>query len=273
MKRRMTMKTQTLPPPSSTNEIKQRVEKLKLHGVLAHWDEYGHVAWLEQLVEREESERQRRGLERRIRNARIGRFRLLADFDWAWPKKVDRELVDELFKLDFVAEAANVVILGPNGVGKTTIAQNLAYQAVLKGHTVRFTTASELVHELAEQESQGTLARRLRRFCQPALLVIDEVGYLSYDTRHADLLFEVVSRRNQQKSTVVTTNRPFSEWNDVFPNASCVVALVDRLIHRAEVVQIEGESYRLKESKEREARRANERATKRGKKPAAARKS
>ena len=127
-----------------------------------------------------------------------------------------------------------------------------------------------MLNELAQQDSPTALARRLHRYSQPQLLAIDEVGSLSYDTRHADLLFEVVSRR-QQKSTVITTNLPFKEWNEVFPNASCVVALVDRLIHKAEVVEIEGDSYRLKEAKEREARRTSERASRRAGKSAAKR--
>ncbi len=156
-----------------------------------------------------------------------------------------------------------MILAGPNGVGKTMIAQNLVHAAVLRGYTARPVTASELLNDLAAQEGSGALGRRLTRVCRPALLAIDEVGYLSYDTRHADLLFEVISRRYQQRSTIITTNRPFQEWNQVFPNASCVVALVDRIVHRAEVVQIEGASYRLKEAKEREARRAAERSKRR----------
>jgi DNA replication protein DnaC len=252
--------------PERDDPLEERAVRLKLYGLVAHWDEHEDAPWVETLIAQEEAERQRRSLERRVRNARIGRFKPLADFDWTWPKRVDRDLVDEIFALGFVAEAANVVILGPNGTGKTTIAQNLVHEAVLKGHTARFVTASELLNDLAAQESPAALTRRLRRFCQPSLLAVDEVGYLSYDSRHADLLFEVVSRRNEQKSTVITTNRPFAEWGEVFPNASCVVALVDRLIHRAEILQIEGESFRLKEAKEREARRASERASGRARK-------
>ncbi|MEW5705177.1 MAG: ATP-binding protein, partial [Pseudomonadota bacterium] len=194
---------------------------------------------------------------------KIGRFKPLADFDWNWPKKIDRDLIEDLFCLDFIAENGNVVLAGPNGVGKTLIAQNLAYQAVLKGHTVRFITASELLNELAAQDSPSALARRLRCFSRPTLLVIDEVGYLSYNTRHADLLFDIVSRRHQQRSTIITTNRIFSEWHEVFPNASSVVALIDRLVHKAEVVTIDGESYRLKEAKERSEQRRQERAARR----------
>jgi len=239
----------------SQQRLRERIDALKLYGVLARWEDFGTEPWVAQLADCEETERQRRGLERRVRNARLGAFKPLADFDWAWPKRLDREHLDELFRLDWIAEAANVVFVGPNGVGKTTLAKNLVHTAVLRGHSARFVTASELINELVAQDSQSALTRRLRRFCRPRLLAIDEVGYLSYDNRAADLLFEVVSRRNLEKPTIVTTNRPFQEWREVFPNAPCVVALIDRLVHRAEIVQIDGESYRLKEAKEREARR------------------
>lgn len=192
--------------------------------------------------------------------ARLGRFKPVTDFDWSWPKKLDRALVEELFTMRFVREGVNVILLGPNGVGKSTLAQNLAHQALVQGHTVRYTTASDMLHDLAAQESTRALARRLVRYCQPQLLCVDEVGYLSYDGRYADLLFEVVTRRyDKERPIVLTTNKPFGEWAQVFPNASCVVTLVDRLMHRAELVAIEAESYRLREANERAAQRAAKR--------------
>lgn len=250
----------TIPlPPVPVDPLRERATRLKLFGLLAHWDEHAGAPWLATVVDHEESERQKRSLERRVRDAHLGRFKPIADFDWSWPKRLDRELVEELLTLEFLKTPGNVVLVGPSGIGKTMIAQNLVHQAVLRGHSARFVTASELLNDLVAQDSTAALGRRLRRYSQPTLLGIDEVGYLSYDSRHADLLFQVVSRRTEQKSTIITTNRPFTEWGSVFPNASCVVALVDRLIQRAEVVEIEGESYRLKEAQEREAKRAAER--------------
>lgn len=240
--------------------LRERALRLGFHGLLAHWDEVREEPWLPRLLDWEEAERQRRSLERRLRSARIGSFRPMADFDWSWPRKIDRELVETLFTFDFLRETANVILLGPNGVGKTMIAKNLADQALRRGHTVLFTTASQMLNDLASQDSTSALARRIKRYCAPQLLCIDEVGYLSYDNRHADLLFEVVTGRYGEKSVVLTTNKPFAEWNDVFPNAACVVTLVDRLVHNSEILPIEGESYRLKEAKERAAAKAKLRA-------------
>jgi DNA replication protein DnaC len=168
-------------------------------------------------------------------------------------------LIEDVLGMDFLAESANVVLAGPNGVGKTMIAQSIGHRAVLAGHTVLFTTASKLLNDLAAQETGRQLTLRLRRYVRPSLLLIDEVGYLASTSRHADLLFEVVARRYQTKSIVLTTNKPFAEWNDVFEGSACVVSLVDRLVHKAEIVQIEGESYRLKEARERAAAKAKQR--------------
>jgi DNA replication protein DnaC len=171
-------------------------------------------------------------------------------------------LLEELFNFDFLEQASNIIILGPNGLGKSMIAKNLLHQAVLRGHTARFTVASDMLHDLAAQDSSTQLARRLRRYTTPTLLCVDEVGYLSYDARYADLLFEVITRRYQlHRPVVLTTNKPFGEWNQVFPNAACVVALVDRLVHRSEILTLAGNSYRLKEAQERAARRASQRGT------------
>ena len=185
----------------------------------------------------------------------------MADFDWNWPTGINRDAVEEALTGRFIGQGMNIVIHGPNGVGKSMIGQNIAYQALVLGHSVRFTTASDMLADLAARDSSSSLNRRVTRYANPQLLCIDEVGYLSYDSRYADLLFEVVTRRYQaKKSIVLTTNKRFADWPQVFPNAACVVTLVDRLLHRCECINIEAESYRLKEAKEREAARAKERA-------------
>lgn len=244
---------------SNLDALRARAQALRLHGLLAHWPQVGEAEWVAQLLQWEEDERARRSLERRLIDAHIGRFKPLCDFDWKWPKRCDRAALEAMMTLDFLNESANVVLLGPNGVGKSTLAKNLAHQALIQGHTVLFTTAGQLLGDLAALDSDSALRRRLRHYAAPDLLAIDEVGYLSYSNRHADLLFELVSRRYETKSTLVTTNRPFAEWSEVFPNAACVVSLVDRLVHNAEVIAIEGDSYRLKEARERSEARAKSR--------------
>lgn len=244
--------------------LRARAQALHLHGLLAHWPEIATQSWVAPLLDWEEQQRACRSLERRLQTAHIGRFKPLCDFDWNWPKRCDRAAIEALMALDFLKEAANIVVVGPNGVGKSTLAQNIAHQALIHGHTVLFTSAGQLLGDLCALDSDSALRRRLRHYARPQLLVIDEVGYLSYSNRHADLMFELVSRRYQSKSTLITTNRPFAEWREVFPNAACVVSLVDRLVHNAEIIAIEGDSYRLKDAHDRAEQRARQR---RGAKP------
>ena len=239
--------------------LRARAKKLNLNGLLARWQEAIDAGWAKTLIVWEEEERARRSMERRMKDSRIGRFKAVCDFDWDWPKKCDRGAFEDIMSLEFLGDASNIIMVGPNGVGKSMLAQNVAYQALVQGHTVRFTSAGQILGELASLDSDSGLRRRLRHYASPQLLVIDEVGYLSYSNRYADLLFELINRRYEQKSTIVTTNRPFVEWREVFPNAACVVSLVDRLIHKAEVFSIEGESYRLKEARELAEKRAKKR--------------
>jgi DNA replication protein DnaC len=252
----------TTTAPVSLESVRQRLRRANLFGLLAQAEQILTEPWLQRVLQIEESERLQRSLKRRLLNARLGSFKPLADFDYSWPKELDRALLDELLTCDFLQDAANIIIVGPNGLGKTMLAKNLLHEAVLRGHTVRFTLASDMLHELAAQDSSTLLTRRLRRYTGPAVLCIDEVGYLSYDSRYADLLFEVITRRYQQRPTILTTNKPFGEWSQVFPNAACVVTLVDRLVHRSEILTLAGDSYRLKEAQERAARRKPQRAAK-----------
>ena len=239
--------------------LRDRARALHLHGLLAHWSETASPA-LARAADRLGRARTRPPQPgAAAQEAHIGRFKPLCDFDWTWPKRCDRAAIETLMTLDFLKDATNVVLVGQNGIGKTMLAQNIAHQALIAGHTALFTTAGQLLGDLAALDSDSALRRRLHHYARPPLLAIDEVGYLSYSNRHADLMFELVSRRYQNKSTLITTNRSFTEWKEVFPNAACVVSLVDRLVHRAEIIVIEGESYRVKEARERNEQRARQR--------------
>jgi DNA replication protein DnaC len=245
----------------TTDLLRQRAKTLRLYGLLAHWTEIAETSWLPTLIQWEEEEHIRRSLERRIKSARLGRFKAIDQFDWNWPTRCDRGAIEAILTLDFIQEAANVILIGPNGLGKTMLAKNIAYQALIAGHTVLCTVAGQLLGDLTATESDTALRRRLRKYSAPDILVVDEIGYLSYSNRHADLLFELLNRRYEKKSTIITTNKPFAQWQEVFPNAGCVVSLVDRLVHRSEVIPIEGKSYRLKEAEERSDRNQRRRRT------------
>ena len=183
---------------SDDSPLWKRAKQLGLWGLLAQWDEVSGEPWIPKLLDYEFKERSRRSLERRVRNAKLGRFKPMVDFDWKWPEKIDREAIEELFELDFTREPANVIIVGPNGVGKTMIAKNLLHQAILRGHTAQTTTASELLNDLGAQDSGSALMRRFRRYSHPDILLVDEIGYLSTSAEHADLLFETPRLRVQR---------------------------------------------------------------------------
>ena len=215
---------------------------------------------LEEIVRAESEARAQRGLQSRLRQARLGRFRPLADFDWNWPKKIDRDVIERALTLDFIAEARNLILVGTNGVGKTLIAQNLAHRAVQAGYNVWFRTASEVLADLAAADSPQARRRKLRLLARPHLLCLDEIGYLSYDSQAADLLYEIVNARYERRSLLVTTNRAFKDWNTVFPNSTVISTLLDRLTHHADVTLIEGQSYRVRESELEAATRRKKRS-------------
>jgi DNA replication protein DnaC len=208
------------------------------------------------VVQAEIAERARRSLERRLRLSGINLKRLkpIANFEWSWPTKIDREVIERSLALDFLGEARNFVLIGRNGLGKTMIAKNICHAAVLAGHSVLFREAPLLLEELHRQSPEGRRSK-LRTYANVDLLCIDEVGYLSFDDKAADLLYEVVNRRYERKSVILTTNRSFKEWNEVFPSATCIVTLLDRLLHHADVTLLEGDSYRVRESEQETAAR------------------
>jgi len=238
------------------DDLHKRLRNLGLFGLATRFQEVHDQPWLRTVITIEEEERQVRGLDRRTKNSRLGKFKPMADFEWGWPKSIDRRAVEALFSMKFAEDGVNIVLVGPNGVGKTTIAKNLGMAVLKSGRTTRFTTASAMLNELVQQDSSAALHRTYRRYTSPAVLIVDELGYVAYGNRHADVLFEVVNRRYEAgRPVIVTTNRAFTDWGSLFPNATCVVPLVDRLVHHCEIVHIDGDSYRLKEAEERAAAR------------------
>jgi DNA replication protein DnaC len=215
---------------------------------LATKKRWGPTETLEHIADLEEKDRARRGLERRMSRSRLEKFKPMSDFDWNWPTQIDRPLVESLLSLDFLESARNIVLVAPGGLGKTMIAQNIAHRAILSGRSVLFLSAAQLLLDLNAQESARALERRLHYYAKIGLLVMDELGFLAFDNRNADLLFQVVSRRYEKKSLVLTTNLAFADWHTIFPSATCATALVERVVHHADIVKIDGESYRLRES-------------------------
>lgn len=245
--------------------VKEQLSDLVAHAIKSRW----HPEQLfEQAAMVERRYRDRKSLERRLRASEVNKGRkelkMMADFDWNWPAKIDRHAIERALAGALVAKAENLVLLAAQGLGKTMIGRNLVYETVMRGQTALFVEAPQMLLDLTSQETSRALERRLRYYARPHLLCIDEVGYLSTDARSADMLFEVVSRRYERTATVVTTNLAFRDWPAVFPNASCVAALVDRLTHHADIVTIEGLSYRKHEAEQRQRRhRRQATATKR----------
>jgi DNA replication protein DnaC len=247
-----------------TNSLSAQLEQIGLHALARGVDDFLARAtkqrWsphqiLEHMAQTEAAERAHRSLERRLRLSELKKFKPMADFNWSWPTKIERDIVERALTLDFLAEARNLVLMGTNGLGKTMIAQNICHTAVLAGHSVLFRSAAALLEELHRQSPEGR-HRKLRSYANVDLLCVDEVGYLSFDDKSADLLYEVINCRYERKSVILTTNKPFKEWNEVFPNAACIVTLLDRLLHHADVTTvIEGDSYRVRESEQETAAR------------------
>lgn len=223
-----------------------RASSEAVHALLTHAQKgkLGIPEFLEQLVELELRERDARNLARRTRMATLGHFKPLDQFEWNHPRAIDRDLYEHLLSLEFLESGQNVLLRGPAGVGKSTLAQNLGLRALERGYTVRYCTLNAALADLLRQESLPATERRLKRYLTPDLLILDELGYVPCDSRAADLLFHIVSRRHEERSIVITTNLPFKEWGSVFHGASCLGALVDRFAQDCHVLDVDADSYR-----------------------------
>jgi len=212
-----------------------------------------HHELLARLVAGECEARQARAVQRRIRAARIPAVRTIDTFDWNWPESINRDQVLHLFTLGFLRQKANVVLVGNVGLGKTHIAAALARTACERGHAVLCAQAVDIVNDLADARAKPGFARAIQRYAKPALLLVDELGYLPVDRVGAELLFQVLGARYERGSTVITTNRPFKDWAVTFANdATLASAVLDRVVHHCETVTITGRSYRMKDRIERQ---------------------
>jgi DNA replication protein DnaC len=240
----------------STDDLERHLQDLKLAFIVEHYGELAqqaahkqcsHIEYLGQLVEGEAHRRRDRATQNRIRLARFPVLKTRDQFRWDWPTQINRALVQQHFTLSFLKDHMNLLYLGNVGLGKTHIAIALGYEACLKGHSVLFTSAIDVINTLAASKSTGRLKQEIKKYAKPALLIMDELGYLPIDKSGADLLFQVISVRYENGSTLITSNRAFKDWPKIFNNDSTLTAaLLDRLLHHAETVVIEGKSYRMK---------------------------
>lgn len=243
---------------SATDErLKKQLEGLKMHRVLelystlggqAAKENWSHVDYLARLMDAESAARDQRALERRMAAARLPVIKTLESFRWDWPKKINRAQVQNLFRLGFVESKANVVLMGGVGLGKTHLSIALAHAAVLAGHSVLFTSAMDIINTLTTAQAEHRLKAEMKKYLAPTILVVDELGYLPIDKIGADMLFQVISQRYEHGSLILTTNQPYKSWAKVFNNdATLTSAVLDRLLHHAETVVIDGKSYRMKD--------------------------
>jgi DNA replication protein DnaC len=211
-------------------------------------DGLGHIDYLAKLTEGELHLRRDRATLRRVKNARFPVIKTLDQFSWNWPKKINRMEVQNLFRLQFIDDHANVIFLGAVGLGKTHLATAIGYAACLAGKSVLFSTAVDAINTLAAAQTANRLKTELKKYLSPSLLILDELGYLPIDKLGADLLFQIISQRYERGSIIITSNRSFKQWPEIFNNDSTLTsALLDRLLHHAESLVIEGKSYRMKD--------------------------
>jgi DNA replication protein DnaC len=237
--------------------LNKKLNQLKLPFMADHYENlagqatqnhWAHVDYLSALADGEVNLRQDRSIKRRIRMARFPVIKTLDQFRWSWPKKINRLQVQNLLRLQFMETHSNIIFLGGVGLGKTHLASAMGYEACLKGHSVLFATAIDVINTLTCAQTRGMLKQELKKYAKPRLLILDEIGYLPIDKTGADLLFQVISLRYEQGAMIITSNRAFKDWPEIFNNDSTLTsAILDRLLHHAEAVLIEGKSYRMKD--------------------------
>ncbi len=226
-------------------------ENFKQSAVHAAAKNLDHTAYLEALIEAETALKQEISIKNKIKNARLPQTKTLEQYNWNHPSKINRMQIENIYRLDFIEEKKNIIFLGGCGVGKSHLTIAIAARACSKGFSVLFTPAIDIINNLSTASSQNNLDKAIRKYTSPKLLVIDELGYLPIDKLGANLLFQVISKRYETGSIMLTGNRAFKDWSKIFDNDSTVTsAVLDRLLHHSEVVIIEGKSYRMKDKTE-----------------------
>ncbi|HJU01195.1 MAG TPA: IS21-like element helper ATPase IstB [Actinomycetes bacterium] len=232
--------TRALKAPTLRTSVARLAERARAEG-------WSHEEFLAACLQREVAAREAHGGEGRIRAARFPARKSLEEFDFDHARSLKREVIAHLGTLDFVAAKDNVVFLGPPGTGKTHLAIGLGIRACQAGHRVAFATAAQWVNLLADAHAAGRLQAELTRLGRSPLLVVDEVGYIPFEPEAANLFFQLVSARYERASLLVTSNKPFGRWGEVFGDDVVAAAMIDRLVHHAEVIALKGDSYRLKD--------------------------
>jgi DNA replication protein DnaC len=227
------------------SSIREHYLELARDAAEQQWD---HITFLAHLIEAEAQRRKDRAVERRTRLAKFPVRKTLDQFQWNWPKKLNRLQVQNLFRLQFIEQVSNVIFIGGVGLGKSHLAIALGLAACQQQHSVLFASAIDAINTLASAQATGRLKHELRRYLRPTILILDELGYLPIDKTGADLLFQIISQRYERGSTIITTNRVYKKWPEIFNNDSTLTAAVlDRLLHHAETITIEGKSFRMKD--------------------------
>ena len=242
---------------TQTTLLHQQMDALKLPAIKDQYNElaqaatqqsWSHVEYLSRLVDAQYQQWRQQTVQRRIQSAHFPVLKTLEQFQWDWPKKVNRLQVQNLFRLEFLTQKANVIFLGTVGLGKSHLATALGYAACLECHAVLFVNAIDAINHLSAAQKKNALKSELKKYLRPELLILDEIGYLPIDQHGADLLFQIISQRYERGSILLTTNKPFKQWASIFNNDSTVAsAVLDRLLHHAETVVLEGASFRMKD--------------------------